>query len=42
MQKRFLLCLSKVVYSFKLEIFDWTMLQGWVDQLKLIAIRSKH
>ena len=42
MQKRFVLCMSKVVYSFMLEIFDWTMLQGWVDQLKLIAIRSRR
>ena len=28
--------------SFVLEISCWTMLYGQVDQLKLIAIHSKH
>ena len=28
--------------SFVLEISCWTMLHGWVDQLKLIAIKLKH
>ena len=27
--------------SFVLEISHWTMLHGWVDQLKLIAIQSE-
>ena len=28
--------------SFVLEISLWTMLHGWVDQLKLIAAKSRH
>ena len=28
--------------SWMLEISHWTMLHGWVDQLKLIAIKSRH
>ena len=28
--------------SFMLEISHWTMLHGRVDQLKLIAIKSRH
>ena len=28
--------------SFVLEISHWAMLHDWVDQLKLIAIKSRH
>ena len=28
--------------SFALQISCWTMLHGWVDQLKLIVIKSKQ
>ena len=30
------------LWSFMLEISCWTMLHGRVDQLKLIAIKSRH
>ena len=28
--------------TFVLELSHWMMLHGWVDQLKLIAIKSRH
>ena len=28
--------------SFVLEISRWMMPQGWVDKLKLIAVKSRH
>ena len=51
-KKRFVQCMEKVLWltehvksglqSFVLEISQWTMLHGRVDQLKLIAIESRH
>ena len=50
--RRFVQCMEKVLWlvehvrsglrSFVLEISHWTMLHGWVDQLKLTAIKSRH
>ena len=51
-KKRFVQCMEKVLWliervksglrSLVLEISRWTMLHGRVDQLKLIAIKSKQ
>ena len=51
-KKRFVQCVEKVLWlikcvksglwSFVLEISRWMMLQGWVNQLKLIAVKSRH
>ena len=30
------------LWSFVLVISRWTMLHGWVDQVELIAIKSRH
>ena len=35
-------CVKSGLRSFELEISHWTMLYHWVDQLKLIAIKSRH
>ena len=51
-KKKFVQCIEKVLWlmecvrsgliNFVLEISHWMMLHGGVDQLKLIAIRSRH
>ena len=33
---------SRKLRNFVLEVPHWTMPHGWVDQLKLIAIKSRH
>ena len=50
--QRFMHCMEKVLQPIKrvkgglqssvLEVSLWTMLHGWVDWLKLIAIKSRH
>ena len=35
-------CVKSGLQSFVLEISHWAMLHGQVDQLKLIAIKSKQ
>ena len=30
------------LWGFVLQISDWMMLHGWVDQLKLIEMKLKH
>ena len=51
-EQRFVQCIEKVLWlikcvksglqSFMLEISVWMMLHGWIEQLKLLVIRSRH